>query len=99
MEEKTYRQGDVIIIPTKELKGEQLKHLTLAEGEVTGHSHQISDGVAALFKFDDEMYLKVTSERATLSHEEHGPIELLQGDYKVIIQREYSPDGWKYVAD
>jgi hypothetical protein len=44
------RQGDVILLPTQTLEGQLLPHLTLAEGEVTGHKHRISDGQAELYE-------------------------------------------------
>lgn len=95
----TIRQGDVIITAAKEIKGEKLSHLTLAEGEVTGHSHRISDGVAELYEKDGTLYLKVFSETALLTHEEHEKITIPQGNWLVQIQREYEPEGWRYVAD
>ncbi|WP_424098389.1 hypothetical protein [Moorena producens] len=93
------RQGDVILLPVAQINGQQLPHLTLAEGEVTGHSHRISDGVAQLYEKKGILYLQVLSETATLTHEEHQPIELPQGSWMVRIQREYEPQGWRYVAD
>ncbi|NET81300.1 MAG: hypothetical protein F6J94_04820 [Moorea sp. SIO1F2] len=93
------RQGDVILLPVEQINGQQLPHLTLAEGEVTGHSHRISDGVAQLYEKNGILYLQVLSEIATLTHEEHQPIELPQGSWMVRIQREYEPQGWRYVAD
>ncbi|NEQ09045.1 MAG: hypothetical protein F6K37_24810 [Moorea sp. SIO4E2] len=93
------RQGDVILLPVEQINGQQLPHLTLAEGEVTGHSHRISDGVAQLYEKNGILYLQVVSETATLTHEEHQPIELPQGSWMVRIQREYEPQGWRYVAD
>lgn len=99
---KKYRHGDVIIVEVDRMpkgKGEELKHTTLAEGEVTGHSHRISEGVAKLTKFDDRMYLRVQSDIAKLVHEEHHALSLPQGEYEIKIQREYSPEGWRYVAD
>ena len=93
------RQGDVILLPVEQINGQQLPHLTLAEGEVTGHSHRISDGVAKLYEKNGILYLHILSETATLTHEEHQPIELLQGSWMVRIQREYEPQGWRYVAD
>ena len=95
----TIRQGDVIITAAKEIKGKKLSHLTLAEGEVTGHSHRISDGVAELYEKDGTLYLKVFSETALLTHEEHEKITIPQGNWLVRIQREYEPEGWRYVAD
>jgi hypothetical protein len=94
-----YRHGDVILIPCANAKGNKLPHLVLAEGEVTGHKHQISKGKAELYERDGVLYLKVLSPTALLTHEEHGPIELPQGNFEIKIQRTYSPEGWNYVAD
>jgi hypothetical protein len=98
---KPIRQGDVILRPVKEHLGEgkKLPHLTLAEGEVTGHSHRISEGKAQLYEKNGTLYLRVVSETATLTHEEHKQIKVPQGDWMVAIQREYEPMGWRYVAD
>ncbi|NES44292.1 hypothetical protein, partial [Moorena sp. SIO2C4] len=75
------RQGDVILLPVEQINGQQLPHLTLAEGEVTGHSHRISDGVAQLYEKNGILYLQVVSETATLTHEEHKAIELPYGSW------------------
>lgn len=95
------RQGDVILISVKKMQdeGKKLPHLTLAEGEVTGHSHRISEGQAQLYEKDGTLYLRVLSETATLTHEEHKAIQIPQGSWMVRIQREYEPEGWRYVAD
>lgn len=101
------RQGDVILLSIKptdrttapENEGKKLPHLTLAEGEVTGHSHRISEGKAELYEKDGTLYLRVLSETATLTHEEHKAIQIPQGSWMVRIQREYEPEGWRYVAD
>ena len=96
----TFRQGDVILVPaTVNISGVKLPHLTLAEGEVTGHRHQIVDGTAELYERDGILYLKVLSTTAKLSHEEHHAIDIPQGEWQIRIQREYSPEGWRYVAD
>ncbi len=93
------RQGDVILQPAQQTTGKKLPHLTLAEGEVTGHSHRISDGKAELYEKDGTLYLRVLSPTATLTHEEHKAIAIPQGNWMVRIQREYQPEGWRYVAD
>lgn len=96
------RQGDVILRPlshTTPSLGRQLSHLTLAEGEVTGHSHRISEGQAELYEKDGTLYLRVLSPEATLTHEEHNALSIPQGTWQVRIQREYEPEGWHYVAD
>lgn len=94
------RQGDVLLVPVNNVpSGHQLPHLTLALGEVTGHSHRISQGEALLTERDGVLYLSVFSEDATLAHEEHHHLSIPYGSYEVRIQREYEPDGWRYVAD
>lgn len=93
------RQGDVILLPVQETQGQKLSHLTLAEGEVTGHSHRISEGQAELYEENGTLYLRVLSQEATLTHEEHKAISIPQGSWMVRIQREYEPQGWRYVTD
>ena len=94
------RQGDVLVIPSETLvKGTKLPHLTLAEGEVTGHRHRISNGEAELLERDGVMYLRVLSPTALLTHEEHAPVTIPRGNWQIRIQREYEPDGWRDVAD
>lgn len=94
------RQGDVILIPASEtVNSDKLAHLTLAEGELTGHRHRISQGNAELYERNRTLYLKVISPTALLTHEEHQPVAIPKGDWIVRIQREYEPKGWRYVAD
>ncbi|WP_204105878.1 MULTISPECIES: hypothetical protein [Spirulina sp. CCY15215] len=93
------RQGDVLLQPVPKATGEKLTHLTLAEGEVTGHSHRISNGEAELYEREGTLFLRVLSDTATLTHEEHQAIAVPQGDWLVQIQREYEPEGWRYITD
>lgn len=96
-----YRHGDVVVKVAKSMptKAKALKHLVLAEGEVTGHKHQITEGEATLYEHEGTLWLQVTSEAAMLTHEEHKPICLPHGIYEIGIQREYEPDGWRNVQD
>ncbi|MGJ5675776.1 MAG: hypothetical protein ACR9NN_19525 [Nostochopsis sp.] len=97
------RQGDVILLPVQDtiqqIEGQKLPHLTLAEGEVTGHKHRIIEGQAELYEKDRTLYLRVYSKEVTLAHEEHKAISIPQGTWMVRIQREYQPQGWRSVAD
>jgi hypothetical protein len=93
------RQGDVILLPVEQVEGKNLSHLTLAEGEVTGHRHRISQGQAQLYENEGILYLRVLSDMATLTHEEHHALQIPQGNWMIRIQREYEPQGWRYVAD
>lgn len=100
---KPMRQGDVLISPTRksinQLTSQKIVNLVLAEGEVTGHRHRISEGKAELYRQDKFLLLKVLSETSTLTHEEHKPIKIPQGTWMVQIQREYQPEAWQYVSD
>lgn len=94
------RHGDVQLIKinsiplgAKELKDRK----ELAYGEVTGHAHRIDFGV--LFQTQDgDLYLKV-DKKANLSHEEHKTLGLENGNYYVVIKRQYTPEGWEAVKD
>jgi hypothetical protein len=97
---KPIRQGDVILVSSSEsITAEPLPHLTVAEGEVTGHRHRISNGNAELYEQNGTLYLRVLSPIATLVHEEHTAISVPQGLWMIRIQREYRPEGWNYVKD
>ncbi|ALF53115.1 hypothetical protein ACX27_10095 [Nostoc piscinale CENA21] len=97
---KAIRQGDVILLPVEQVDGQKKLDLILAEGEVTGHKHKISEGEAELYEKNGTLYLRVfLSDIALLTHEEHQAIPIPQGNWIVKIQREYEPEGWRYVAD
>lgn len=93
------RHGDLLLVQVNAIpeNAVALSHLVLAEGEVTGHAHRADTGV--LYERDGNLYLDVSEAKATLSHEEHGPIELECGCWKVIRQVEYTPTEIRNVAD
>lgn len=93
-----YRHGDVLIKSAK-VKGKKVNHLRLAEGESTGHCHQITEGDAELYEHEGTLFLKVNSEIAKVTHEEHKVIEIKKGEYEITIQREYIPGSWEKVVD
>jgi len=84
-----YQQGDVLLFKVEKLEGKKLDHLVLAEGEVTGHCHKISKGLAELFESGSTKYLEVKSDYAELTHEEHKTITIPKGIYKVGIVKEF----------
>lgn len=71
----------------------KLNHSILAEGEATGHKHEIVEGDIELFEIEGTLYLKVKSKEAKLAHPEHKTIAIEKGVYEVDHQREYVPDG------
>ena len=94
------RQGDLLIIKVKKIPEDaiKVKSRVLAEGEATGHMHELDLG--EVYEKDGVLYFKVPEgETATLNHQEHGAMTFETGEYKVIKQREYEPNGWRYVAD
>lgn len=98
-----YRHGDVFLQATLPPTGSlhPVGHLTLAHGELTGHAHRIAETHAAHL-YDGSgphRYLHVTAAHATLTHEEHAPIRLPAGWYRVWRQREYTPGAVRVVLD
>jgi len=109
---QVYRQGDVLIMQARRSRKVELEevprdngNVVLAYGEVTGHSHAISDPGAVLFNrrgMDEGIRFLELKNDATLAHEEHSAIQLPAGFYRVIRQREYEPSEairTRYVAD
>jgi len=102
---KSYRQGDVFLrqvrsIPKSATPQKQENRIVLAYGEVTGHAHAIHDlgRVDVFVGAESQMYLRV-KEATTLNHEEHAAIALPPGNYERVLQKEYSPEAIRNVAD
>lgn len=100
-----YRQGDVLIVPAKTVPPGARKiareqgRVILALGEATGHAHAIETLGVDLYAARSERYLTVPAGGGSLVHEEHGAIALPEGTYQIILQREYSPQEIRNVAD
>ncbi len=82
--------------------------LVLLEGETTGHSHAIRERVT-LFR-DDRLardipaglyigHVKVGLAYARVTHEEHAPLTLPRGTYRIRRQRELGPRDARVLAD
>lgn len=88
-------QGDVFFtrvrkMPEKAaLKRKGPRGYVIAEGEATGHAHVIEDEVE-LYEKDGVLYLK-TPREVHVRHEEHKPVTLSPGLWKVGRVREYDP--------
>lgn len=95
---KCYRHGDLIIREINEGLVRQgslrkkLDHLILAEGEATGHKHEIVEGDAELIEENGTLFLNVKSKEAKLTHPEHDTIIIPEGTFEVERQREYAPN-------
>lgn len=109
-----FRQGDIFLEkidsiqdcePSKKnsIEGEEVDNsIILALGEATGHAHALRniDGKAILMKDkNSENYFLMVLKECDLTHEEHSKIQLPIGNYKVIRQRQYTPNKIIQVAD
>jgi hypothetical protein len=110
-----YAQGDLLIERVRNVKpsGTMISPdangaLVLAEGELTGHRHAIFER-ATMFR-DDTLarevpaslyigHVKVEVGPAVIRHQEHAPIALGEGTYRVRRQRELEPRDAAIVAD
>lgn len=92
---RIYRQGDVLLLEAELPEGNVREvartgtgTLVVGSGEVTGH-HTIAEPDAFLLESaDTTRYLWVDSPMH-LRHDEHLPIIIQPGVFKIVIQREY----------
>lgn len=104
---KKFRQGDVYIFQvdsTEDKKFMKVPNFILAEGEVTGHKHNLmplEGGEVSVKKVSDmEIFVDIKGTGAQVVHDEHETITLEPGTYRVQIQQEYDPATYRrYVAD
>lgn len=89
MKQQYWQQGDVLLKPAsipqdaKERFGRVLR-----EGEATGHAHVAVADDVKLFIVDDTLFMSAPS-GTTVVHEEHGPIEVPPGDYRIDAVQEF----------
>ena len=109
-----FAQGDLLIEhvsdthPSGTLLQPAGQVTVLAEGEVTGHRHAIYDRVTM---FRDESlardiphdlyvaHVRIDAAFARVEHDEHQPITLPRGTYRVRRQRELEPKDAVLVCD
>ena len=98
-----YRQGDVLLCRVEKVRTRceplpaEAGRVIVAEGEQSGHAHALVPQRARLIR--GGRLLRVGAGGAALSHEEHAPILLPQGDYQILRQREYDPRASRLAAD
>jgi hypothetical protein len=106
-----YRQGDVLLHRIDELPKTATKRprgkgpLVLAHGEATGHTHSIGSARVLMYAVADEFerigtaFVVVPNPGAVLKHQEHAPVKIPAGTYRVTRQREYIEGELLTVAD
>lgn len=88
-------QGDVFFVRIQSIPKEFTKvnrderGYIIAEGEATGHAHVIDDDIE-LYEKDGILFVK-TEKTVEVRHEEHRPVTLEPGIWKVGVVREYDP--------
>jgi hypothetical protein len=109
------RQGDVLLVHTDDLpsamddvpperRGSRLEYV-LAHGEATGHAHaMVADDRIALRRHPERgMFLIVQGWSVELRHEEHRPLPVPRGNYRIVRQRTYDlgrdRNAWSHVRD
>lgn len=97
------QQGDVIVeaaaIPANV---KRLAHRVLREGEHTGHKHvalldepQVESGADVALFIDEAtqtLYMRVFGGAARVVHEEHNPVTIPEGEYRIGAVQEYDYD-------
>jgi hypothetical protein len=108
-------QGDLLVERVEDapvsgtaLGSTEADAVVVAEGELTGHHHKLF-GCVNFYRDDalardipDNLYighLQVEVPGARLEHEEHAPITLEQGTYRVRRQRHLEPSDVHIVGD
>lgn len=92
-----YQHGDVLIEKVDSIPNDaervvpSVRGHVLAEGEATGHYHAIKDtNTAEMYSMGNMLFMAVPEgKKATVTHEEHKPITVQPGDYKIRRVREY----------
>ena len=88
------QHGDVLLRSIEKmnsLKPVTCTRIVLAEGEVTGHAHVITDVKNVNFyENDGKKYIDVLAP-ANLTHEEHNTLVIPVGYYEIDQVKEYDP--------
>ena len=107
---KQAAQGDILITRVDELPKDVAKQEPTKEGYIvahseTGHHHTVQPhGVDFYHAANDPMimFLVVEDEADFIhyrGHDTHEPLRFDKGVYEIRRQREYTPEGWRRVAD
>lgn len=96
---KQFRQGDVFIEEIDKIPEKTKIDLTniLVYGETTGHAHRLRGGDLLTDEQDNKFV--ISRGKTQITHEEHDTIELPEGNYQIIRQREYDENEIRYVRD
>ena len=108
--ERYAAQGDCLIakvesLPSDAIRQEPINGNYIVAHSETGHHHMITDQGVDLYQCANDplaMFLVVNNEADLIhnrSFDTHETIRFDPGVYKIHRQREYTPKGWRRVAD
>lgn len=101
------RQGDILLVAVDKIPPEGLipkNQVILAEGEATGHAHQLT-GQVIEWTENDERFIRIIGQAfGELSHEDHDPVPVAivepEVTYRIVPQQETDLSGqWRNVID
>jgi hypothetical protein len=86
-----YRQGDLLFVRRPALPGDLISRSddVIQRGELTGHAHRLNGGVLYEDARVSGLIYVAAGANARVVHEEHDALELPEGAYIVVRQREY----------
>lgn len=108
-EMESVAQGDLLIIRVDSIPDEAVQvekdhdnGVIVAHSE-TGHHHVLERGMVYKMPSTGQLWAEVKDRAAELRHyrsySTHETIELPPGNYILVRQREWTPDGWRRVQD
>ena len=94
MNRKQIQHGDVLLgkidrLPVGVVEVDRKNGIIVVmDGEATGHRHTVKDRGAILYELKGDLYLGAT-EPITIHHDEHNPLTVPIGIYKIVQVKEY----------
>ena len=89
---KHYRHGDLLIKQVAQIPQSAIPLSTsiIAEGEKTGHNHELNGPHRIYEMLDKNLYFEAKQD-IELKHPEHNTIRIPKGKYTIVHEREHDP--------
>lgn len=101
---QAYRHGETLLVKIEKLpEGLKLSDSKIFMVGSHGHNHSVDKGELYLVKENDTVFGYLVTKDTSLLHPEHSPnvgdAKIEDGIYKLIKQKEFTPDGLIPVID
>ena len=89
---KLFRHGDLLIRKVSSIPKTAILTSTniIAEGEITGHNHQIVGSHQVFETLDKQLYFQA-EDHVLIKHPDHNTLDIPAGQYIIEHQRRYNP--------